>query len=65
MSIRVCDKRLQILNDFIEGRETINCNYTDQISTALKYLREKYSHMNKDSLLIKAKKKLKQTKVIC
>ena len=60
----MCDKRIQILNDVIAGRETVNCSYTDTVLEATKYLREKHTHMGKNELLKMAKKKLQKTRVI-
>ena len=50
MSITACDKRIRIINDFIEGKQTVNCKYADKISAALEFLRERYPKMNKNTL---------------
>lgn len=64
ITISACDRRIKILSDLIEGNETIDCAYTDQVTTALAYIREKHHNIKRDSLLIMAKTKLEQARVI-
>lgn len=64
MSISACNKRIKILNDLIEGNQTIDCAYTDQVTATLAYMREKHPKLKRDSLLIMARTKLEQARVI-